>query len=193
MSKNTKDVAAVNKNVADADLLDLLLAQGGQELRLDRTMYSPEKTGSAVVAGFIVDLVDMPPIDQGAGKEPRPWQAYIILTTHATKGVDREDNVVDVAPGEEIVVPATFQIQSALARFARDPVNMHELAIQPKSKIGIGGGRNFWTYRVVATGKSKSRGIAYALTGTGPDAPTAALPNGGVYNTVTGEVAHAVG
>lgn len=163
---NPKNQAA--QNASDVNLLDLLLKQAGAvELRLERTIYAAEECGEVPLAGFIVDLLDMPPIPQGRNEAPRDWQAFVFKVTYKTKGKDREANIVDVEPGEEVIIPATFQIQAALARFARDPKVMHEIALQPKTKIDIGGGKNFWTYRVVKTGKTEERGTAYALSDGG--------------------------
>ncbi len=180
------------QNAADVNLLDLLLkGEGAVELRLERTIYGAEGCGEVPVAGYIIDLLDMPPIPQGRNEPPRDWQAFVFKATYKTKGVDREKNVVDVEPGEEILVPATFQIQAALARFARDAKVMHEVALQPKAKIDIGGGKNFWTYRVVKTGKTEDRGTAYALSDGGRKEP-AQLPSADGKHLVdqkTGEVA----
>lgn len=176
---NNKGNAA--QNSADAILEALLKQSGAAELHLDRCLYSAEKCGDVPVVGYLIDLMDMPPIDMGKDGK-RDWQAFLVLLTHPCKGVDREDNVIDLKAGEEVVVPATFQIQQALRRFAADPRNMHELGIAPKAKIDIGGGKNFWQYRVVATGKTKERGALYALPGAEVPADAAkALPAG---NTV---------
>ncbi len=170
-----------NQNQADQSLLDMLLGKGAVELRLDRTMYAAESCGKVPVVGFLVDLLDMPPIDMGReGK--RDWKAFVIKLTHATKGLDRDKNVVDVEPGEEIIMPATTQIASALSRFARDPVAMHEVGIEPKEKLDLGDDRSFWTYRVIATKKTEPRGAVYALS-AGKDKPAAQLPSAdGTHN-----------
>jgi len=181
---NPKDKNAQNK--ADQSLLDILLGKGAVELRLERTMYAAEACGQVPVVGFLVDLLDMPQIDMGRDGK-RDWQAFVIKLTHATKGRDREENIVDVEPGEEIIMPATFQIATALARFARDPEVMHEVGIEPKAKVDIGGGKNFWTYRVIATNKTEPRGSAYALSG-GKEKVPAKLPTGEVVNPKTGEI-----
>lgn len=175
---------ATNKNAqnqADQSLLDILLGKGAVELRLERTMYAAEACGQVPVVGFLVDLIDMPAIDMGKDGM-RDWKAFVIKLTHQTKGKDREDNIVDVEPGEEIVMPATYQIAAALARFARDPEVMHEVGIEPKTKLDIGGGKNFWTYRVIATNKTEPRGSAYALS-DGKPKPAAQLPSAdGTHN-----------
>lgn len=172
-----------NKNNSADALLESLLAKGGVEINLDRAMYSADKGGKPIV-GFLVDLLDMPPIDAGKDGQ-RDWQAFVVLLTHDCVGVDREGDVIDVKAGEEMVVPATYQIQHALKRFAKDPENMHQLAIQPKKKIPLGGGKTFWTYRVIATGEVKARGAVYALPGV--QVQPKAL-NGHSYDPQTGEV-----
>ena len=178
---NDKNKATNKQNQADQSLLDILLGKGAVELRLERTMYAAEACGQVPVVGYLVDLLDMPPIDMGRDGK-RDWQAFVIKLTHGTKGRDRDENIVDVEPGEEIIMPATFQIATALARFARDPAVMHEVGIEPKSKIDIGGGKNFWTYRVIATNKTEPRGSAYALS-AGKDKPAAQLPSAdGTHN-----------
>jgi hypothetical protein len=181
---NMVDNKKTTKTQNDADsILESLLAKGGVEINLDRAMYSADKGGVPII-GFLVDLLDMPPIDAGKDGQ-RDWQAFVVLLTHDCIGVDREGEVIDVKAGEELVVPATYQIQHALKRFAKDPEAMHQLAIQPKKKIPLGGGKTFWTYRVIATGETKERGTIYAL----PGAPVKkALPEGVSYDPTTGEV-----
>ena len=177
------DTAAASKgsnaqNQADQNLLDLLLGKGAVELRLERTIYAADECGDVPLVGFLVDLLDMPPIPQGRNEPARDWQAFVFKVTHKTKGKDREGNIVDVEPGEEVITPATFQIQAALARFARDPKVMHEIGLQPKAKIDIGGGKNFWTYRVISTKRTEERGTAYALSDGGrKEAAPAQLPS----------------
>lgn len=166
--------------------LDALIASGEfVELRLERTIYKPEATGEAILRGFIVDLMDMPPIKQG--KVERPWQAFLIRTTAPTKGVDREGNVVDVQVDEEIIIPATFQLQQGLSRFARHADKMFEAAVLPKTKQDIGGGQTMWTYRVALGKATMKREGAYVLGGKAEgEVPT--LPAG-----TPGEVLNADG
>lgn len=169
----------VNGNIDGASVsaaLDALIASGEfVELRLDRTIYKPESTGSAVLQGYIVDLMDMPPIKQG--KTERPWQAFLFRTTAPTKGVDREGTVVDVAADEEIIIPSTFQLHQGLSRFSRDPEKMFEAAILPKEKIDIGGGQTMWTFRVALGKKTMKREGGYVL-GNKPEGEVKALPAG---------------
>lgn len=169
MAKDKADKAAQNQ--ADRDLLDILLGQGGVELRLERTIYAAEECGDVPLVGFFYDLLDMPPIEGKKGEKPRDWQAFVVRTTYESKGKDREGNVVPTEAGEEVIIPATFQIAQALARFARDPEFIHEIGLKPKAAIDIGGGRSLWTYRVIATGKKEQRTTAYALTQKAAAAP----------------------
>lgn len=175
------------QNASDQSLLDKLLADGAAELRLDRAIYAAEVCKGAPLVGFIVDMLEMPAIDAGKSTE-RDWQAFVFLTTYDTKGVDREKNVVDVSKGEEIIIPATFQIKTALARFARDPDKMHEIGLQPKTKIDVGGGKEMWTYRVIATGNTKERGTVYALVGQAQPAQLGQTSSGAIFDKKTGEV-----
>lgn len=177
MAKNN---AKVNEKIDGADVsaaLDALIASGEfVELRLERTIYKPESTGSAVLQGYIVDLMDMPPIKSGKDKE-RPWQAFLFRTTAPTKGVDREGNVVDVATDEEIIIPSTFQLHQGLSRFSRDPEKMFEAAVLPKEKIDIGGGQTMWTFRVALGKKTMKREGGYVLGGK-PEGDVKSLPAG---------------
>lgn len=194
MAKDTSNKGTA-QNKADQSLLDALLGQGGSELRLERCIYAADDCGDVPLVGFIVDILDMPPIDMGKDGK-RDWQAFVFKTTHATKGKDREGNVVGVEAGEEVITPATFQIAAALGRFAKDPNVMHEIGLQPKEKLDIGGGKNFWTYRVIRVSRDKGktystepRGTQYALSDGGAKAP-AQLPSAdGTHNvnTKTGE------
>lgn len=163
MAKQTKVLENIDgANVSAA--LDALIASGDfVELRLERTIYKPEATGSAILQGFIIDLLDMPPIKQG--KVERPWQAFLFRTTAPTKGVDREGNVVDVGSDEEIIIPSTFQLHQGLSRFARHEDKMFEAAVLPKEKIDIGGGQSMWTFRVALGKKTMKREGGYVLGG----------------------------
>lgn len=178
MAKNNNQ-GKVNENIDGANvsaMLDALINSGDfVELRLERTIYKPEATGAAILQGFIIDLLDMPPIKQG--KTERPWQALLFRTTAPTKGVDREGNVVDVNVDEEVIIPATFQLVQGLSRFSRDPEKMFEAAVLPKDKIDIGGGQTMWTYRVALGKKTMKREGGYVLGGK-PEGEVKALPPG---------------
>ncbi len=194
MAKNNG--SKVNDSIDGAGLssaLDALIASGDfVELRLERTIYKPEATGEFVLRGYVVDLMDMPPIKQG--KVERPWQAFLLRTTAPTKGVDREGNVVDVGIDEEVIVPATFQLFQGLSRFSRDPEKMFEAAILPKDKIDIGGGQSMWTYRVALGKKTMKREGGYVLGGKADgEVKTLPEPNGAALDQNGKPVASLVG
>lgn len=178
-----KKNVAVSDEASVSSALDALIASGDFiELKLERTIYKPEATGEAVLQGYIVDLLPMPPIKQG--KQERAWDAFLFRTTAPTLGVDREGNVVDVGVDEEIIIPATFQLRQGLERFSRHPDKMFEAAVLPKTKIPLEGGQSMWTYRVALGKKSVPREGGYALT---PPKEVHALP------PATGEVLDASG
>lgn len=186
-----------------AALLDSLLAgKGAQELRLERTIYQAEVCGHKALVGFMIALLDMPPIEMGRNQQPRAWQAFHFVLTHPSKGVDREDNVVNVVKDDEIIIPATYQLHQNLRRFAFDRQIMHEIGLVPKKKIDIGGGKNFWTYRIITTGRTRERGAMYSfeaaygldmgvkqsLPQPAAGAVAAALPpNNGLYSVQSGQ------
>lgn len=185
-----KSVEAAN-NSADA-LLEKLLKEGAVELSLDRHIYAAEDCGDVPLVGFMIDLLDMPPIKAGKDKD-RDWKAFVFLATHDTKGRDREGNVVTVKAGEEILIAATYQIEGSLRRFVGDPAKMHEIAIKPKTKLDLGGGQTMWQYRVIVTKKTQDRGVMYPssyakknLSGTTEGYQQ--LSDGSLFNKATGEI-----
>lgn len=162
--KQVKDTAATKK-MSDKELLgllDALIGKGAQELSLERLMWKPDAFGDTQypVVGYIVGIFDMPKADR---KENPFWKAFVIRTSHPTKGVDREGDIVDVAAGSEVVVPASWELANNLQRFALDPDKMYELGIQAKRKDDIGGGQTMWRFRVIATGNVEPRSEAYNL------------------------------
>jgi hypothetical protein len=170
MAKDIKKggVVAKGNKIGDEELENLLqnLIDSGDfaELRLERTIYKPELCGEVPLIGHVIQLLDMPPLDDG-----RNWQAFVFRTTHATKGVDRAGDIVDVGVDEEIIIPATWQLASALARFATDPSVMFEVAVLPKEKTPIGGGKSMWTYRAAVGRKPPvARTGPYLLQQEGP-------------------------
>jgi len=164
----------VTAKMSDKDLmglLDKLIAErGGQELSLERLLWKAESCGQFPVVGHIINIVDMPKADRADNPD---WKAFIIQTTYETRGVSRNGDIVPVAAGQEIVVPANYQLAANLARFALDPENMHELGITAKDRSPIGGGKKMWNFRVVVMpdGVKKRTGV-YLL----PEAVKKELP-----------------
>lgn len=182
-NKNTNKGPIATSGFSDKDLmglLDKLIAQGAQELSLDRLMWKPESCGKFPVIGMIVSINDMPQADRAENPD---WKAFIFRTSYETRGVSRDGNVVPVKAGSEIVVPANYELATNLARFALDPNEMHELGIEVKGRDDIGGGKKMWRYRVIATGQKEVRSAAYKLP-----APAAAPQLGEGFDPATGEV-----
>ncbi len=155
--------AVPNAGLSDKDimgLLDKLIAEGAQELSLERLLWKAELCGQFPVIGYIISINDMPQADRADNPD---WKAFVIRTTHETRGVDRNKNVVQVKAGTEIVVPANYELAVNLARFALDADNMHELGIVARDRTDIGGGKKMWRFRVITTGKTEKRSAAYAL------------------------------
>jgi hypothetical protein len=188
-NKNTNKGPVATSGLSDKDLmglLDKLIAQGAQELSLDRLLWKAESCGKFPVIGFIVSINDMPQADRADNPD---WKAFIFRTTYETRGVDRGGNVVPIKAGSEVVVPANYELATNLARFALDPNEMHELGIEVKGRDDIGGGKKMWRFRVIATGNKEVRSTAYRLAG---EAAALQLGEGG-YDPKTGEVREKVG
>jgi len=155
MSKKN-DTAATDKTF---DLFERLLQSGDfAELRMDRPIYKAEACGDAVLCGYLIDSLEMPPVDMGKGKEPRPWSALLIeVTRQPTKALDREGNIIDVPVGDVVIIASTDQLERVVATHARDPHVMREVLIQPKGKKDLGGGKTFWEYRAAFAKASVER------------------------------------
>jgi len=166
-------------------LIDKLIAQGAQELTLDRLLWKAESCGKFPVIGHIISINDMPEADRADNPD---WKAFVVALTQDTYGVDRGKNVVKVKAGSEIVVPANYELAVNLARFALDPIDMHELGIVVKGRDDIGGGKKMWRFRVINV-SSKKRTAAYAL----PVAAAAGQLGEGGFDPQTGEVRETVG
>jgi hypothetical protein len=182
-AKATTDVPKATAGLSDKELmglLDRLIAErGGQELSLERLLWKAESCGKFPVTGYILDCVDMPKADR---KDNPDWKAFIVRTTYETRGVNRNKEVVKIAAGSEVVVPANYQLAANLARFALDPDYIHEIAIQATERSDIGGGKKMWGFRVVKfpDGVKKRVGLDRL-----PEAVAKALPP---HDPETGEV-----
>jgi hypothetical protein len=160
MSK--KSSAAVDGNLSagqysDEALLALWEKLGGQEISLERNMYKIEECAPYPVAGFVVDVIQMPAADRADNPD---WQAAVIELTHPTKVVNRKGEVVIAKPGEEIWMPVSWQLGGFLQRFGLDPISLHEVAIKPgekKDMVNLGGGKKMHTFVVKDLQRKKQR------------------------------------
>lgn len=126
------------------------MAERFQEIKTERYMYNADKCGDVPLVGYLVCKEPMNPIDD------RPWDAFVIRTTQPTKALDREKNVVEIAVGEEVLIPATNQLAKFMSKAASHSQLAFEVFIKPKSKISLGKGKSMWTYNLGADMKGVS-------------------------------------
>lgn len=116
-----------------------------------RYMYNVERCKAKPLVGWLINVLTMPPIRN------RNWNAFLIKTTEATLGVDREDNVVELAPGSEVLIPATFELEQFLMKAATAEDRCFEVQIEADTKIDLDGGNSMWTYKLAANPASQNR------------------------------------
>ena len=119
-----------------------------QKIATTRYMYNAEKCGKAPLVGYLLNLLDMPPIERG-GKMV-PWSAFLIKTTRPTRAVDRDKDVVEVPAGSEVLIPATFELASFFTKAATNEDKIFEVKIIPEKQIDIGKGQKMWSFDLAA-------------------------------------------
>jgi hypothetical protein len=117
--------------------------EGFVDVVTDRTMYKADTCKDTPLTGFLINKIPMPPI------RGREWSAFLLKTTAPVHTEDREGNVSTVPVGSEVLIPATFALESALSRAAVAPI-VHEVRITPLKKIDVGAGQTMWTYKIGA-------------------------------------------
>lgn len=125
-----------------------------------RYMYNAEACKGFPLVGWLLNRLPMPPI------KGRDWDAFLIRTTRPTKAVDREGNVVDVVVGDEVLIPATYELASFFTKAATNADACYEVRIAPTTKEDIGGGQNMWHYDLAAKPRPARRsgfGLAAVL------------------------------
>jgi hypothetical protein len=158
----TQDTSNVGKDTTAAESKDD--NDGFIVIQTQRYMYNVDKCREKALCGFLLTLVPMPPIDG------RAWNAFVIRTTKPTLGIDREENVVEVAEGSDVLIPATHELGQYLMKAALNPKGVFEVRIKAKVKINVGKSREMWTYDIAAKPVPVSRaqfGVA-ALVGRLP-------------------------
>jgi hypothetical protein len=113
-------------------------------VQTQRYMYNVEKCKEMPLVGWLLSLVEMPPIDG------RVWHAFVIRTTKPTLGIDRDDNVTPVAEGSDVLIPATHELGQYLMKPAFNPRVVFKVKIQADKKISVGKSRNMWTFKISA-------------------------------------------
>jgi hypothetical protein len=132
----------------------------------DRTMYKADTCKDTPLTGYLINKIPMPAI------RGREWSAFVVRTTAPVKTEDREGNVTTVPQGSEVLVPATFALESALSRAAIAAL-VHEVRISPLKKIDVGAGQTMWTYTIQAKPGGIPRGKFgfSAMLGAAPEVP----------------------
>lgn len=126
---------------ADANIWDQFT-----KIETERYLYAPSDSDKTPLVGYLLNILDMPPITMG-GKE-RPWKCFLVKTTEDAIVRDREKEPIMVQKGSEVLVPATYQLAQHFARPATDPNRCFRIIIEPKKKIDIGSGQTMWTFNL---------------------------------------------
>jgi hypothetical protein len=164
-----------------------------KKIETQRFLYSPTKCFGFPVVGWAIGREQMPPLQVGKNQDGSPimrdWSAIVIRLTQDTKATNREKELVDVKAGQEVIVPATYQLENFLAATAAHPSRVFEVYINPKEEIEIGkGGQSMWDYELGVSPESKTLdefGLMTKLTGRN----VGQLSDGRTYDKTTGEVA----
>jgi hypothetical protein len=124
-----------------------------KEVGLDRYMFNPNKGCTGSLTGYILNIVDMPPIQRG--KDPQTgqpifqkWVSFLVETTEPCQAIDREKNVVTVPKGQHVLVPSTFKLADTFAKASQNPDFCWEVQITPTKKVDIGHGQTMWLYKL---------------------------------------------
>lgn len=126
------------------------IPEGFENFGTDRLLYKPELCGTRRLRGFLIDAVKMgedKPVDD-------QWVALVFRLTEPTLGVagkeGEEEKVVEVAVGEEILIPVTEKLEK-LIPYAKHPTQMAEFIVDVIGKIKLdpAGKKTMWRYRVV--------------------------------------------
>jgi len=146
--------------------------QGWVEVASDRLVYKPEVCQGKAICGILLARLELPEGPNGA-----EWHAYVIRLQKPTLGVDREDHVLEVPAGQEILLPETYRL-SDLAKAAENPAIAWEVWIKPKNQVSIGQGKKMWTYTILVNPRSKPRTEDMKFFISGPQAPKQIVAGG---------------
>ena len=157
MSADKGKVQETAKPAADDGFVDVVT---------DRTMYKADTCRDTPLTGYLINKLPMPPI------RGREWNAFVVRTTAPVHTEDREGNVITVPANSEVLIPATFALESALSRAAVASM-IHEVRIMPLKKIDVGAGQTMWTYKIQAKPGAipRSKFGFSAMLGAAPEVP----------------------
>jgi hypothetical protein len=141
-----------------------------KKIETDRYMFNPNKGCTGSLIGYLLGVVDMPPMQRGKDKDGTPimqtWQCLLFKSTEVCKGIGRDKDAgpIDVPVGSEVLVPATFVLDNALAKAAMHPTAIVEVQVTPKKKISIGNGQTMWVYDLGYDPDSKKTRASFGPT-----------------------------
>ena len=121
-----------------------------QTIETDRFMYKVDACGNKALVGWLIDKIEMTPI------KGRSWDAFVVRTTEPSLACDREGQVIETVPGQEVLIPATHQLAQFMSRAAAHPSLAFKVYIKPKGKIQIGGGQSMQTYKLGVNPKGRT-------------------------------------
>lgn len=138
-------------NVADNHSQSAPEDDGFQAIQTQRYMYNVDQCQAKPLIGHLLAVIPMPPMKE------RAWHAFLIRTTKPTLGINRDDKLVEVPAGEDVLIPATHELVQFLRRPCQHPTGVFEVKIQPDHKIDLDGGHQMWMYKLAAKPNPVSR------------------------------------
>lgn len=127
----------------------------------------------AIVAGWIVALLEMPPRESMSRKgEKEPWHALLIELTGPCPAQSGQ-TVVERVKGDMVVVPVGGSLKNNrdLLRAATDTKNVYFGTLRVVGSIDTGKPTEMWDYEVQVHPKPKERTGIYALQSGPAGAP----------------------
>lgn len=124
------------------------------KIETERYMYNSNKGSLRPLVGYLLNIFPMPPI------RDREWNAFLVKTTEPTLVINREQQLVEVPAGSEVLAPATFQLAQHLDKLNKQRTAVFEITITPLRKMDIGKGQTMWLYELGVDMKhGKHRGL----------------------------------
>lgn len=143
--KNTKNnIKAGGQTSTTLEFASETAPEGGVEIGKDRFKFKPEVCKHPV-QGFLLCQLDLPNPKGEEGK--KRWYPFVVKLTKATKAVNREDQVVTVPAGEEVLM-ASGKLNQELAGIAADQERAAEVWIKvgPQVPLKNKPGQKMWTF-----------------------------------------------
>jgi hypothetical protein len=121
-------------------------------IETERFIYSPAEAaanGNAPLVGYLLNRLEMPPIQMKKDEAPRPWSCFLVKITEPAMVLDREKDPILAKKGSEVLIPATYQLAQHFQRPSQDPAQCWEIIVEPNKKVEIGkGGQSLWLFNL---------------------------------------------